>query len=167
MARVRNPLYVMAKPPADVAARIAALPRNDSGRAPELLHVTLTTLFDLASAPPDWLPKVIAAFDAFEGKPFPLSFDRIEMRKCVTLRSRALLPEARAFQAAMIHFLIERQVPIMLGTTPEPHITINYHGDRLGGQKVDPIGWTVDEVLLVESVVGQTRHIEHGRWRLC
>ncbi len=39
--RARNPLYVMAKPPPEVAARIAALPRNDPKRGPELLHVTL------------------------------------------------------------------------------------------------------------------------------
>jgi 2'-5' RNA ligase len=52
----------------------------------------------------------------------------------------------------------------MLGTTPEPHVTINYRGDRLGSRKIDPIGWTVEEILLVESVVGQTRHIVHGCW---
>ena len=54
--RARNPLYVMAKPPLEVAAQIAALPRNDPERGPELLHVTLMKLFDLHRAPPDWLP---------------------------------------------------------------------------------------------------------------
>jgi 2'-5' RNA ligase len=164
--RLRNPLYVMAKPPAEVAARISALARNDAKRGPELLHVTLTTLFDLAAAAPDWLPAVTAALDAFDGLPFPLSFDRIEMRKCVTLRSRAPLDDARSFQSALIRFLLERRVPIMLGTTPEPHVTINYGGDRLGKQTIDPIGWTVTEIMLIESVVGKKQHIEHGRWQL-
>ena len=54
--------------------------------------------------------------------------------------------------------------------TPEPHITINYRGDRLGseslGKKMPPIGWTVDEIILMESIVGKTTHVEHGRWRL-
>jgi len=54
----------------------------------------------------------------------------------------------------------------MLGTTPEPHVTINYAGDRLRGGKMAPIGWTVDEILLVESVVGRATHIAHGRWPL-
>lgn len=59
----------------------------------------------------------------------------------------------------------------MDGTTPEPHITINYRGDRLGSQtfgalKLPPIGWTVDEIILMESVVGKTTHVEHGRWPL-
>lgn len=164
--RARNPLYVMAKPPPDVQAQIAALPRNDPGRGPELLHVTLLTLFDLHPAPPEWLPAVIAALDSFDGPSFPLAFDRIENRKAVTLRTREPLPQARAFQAALVRHLLERRAPLMLGTTPDPHLTINYRGDRLRAQKIAPIGWTVTEILLIESVVGKGRHVEHGRWPL-
>jgi 2'-5' RNA ligase len=164
--RARNPLYVVAKPPPAVAARIAALPRNDPKRGPELLHVTLLKLFDLHHAPPDWLPAVIAALDSFEAHSFPLAFDRIEARKAVTLRTRAPRPEARAFQAALVRHLLERRAPLMLGTTPEPHLTINYRDDRQGSRKIEPIGWTVEEILLIESVVGKTTHIEHGRWPL-
>ena len=54
--RARHPLYVMAKPPPEVQAVIAALPRNDPGRGPDLLHVTLISLYDLHHAPPEWLP---------------------------------------------------------------------------------------------------------------
>lgn len=164
--RSRNPLYVMAKPPPDVAARIAMLPRNDPKRGPELLHVTLLYLFDLHQAKPDWLPAVVAALDTLEGTAFPLAFDRIENRKAVTLRTRDPLPEARAFQAALLRHLLERRAPMMFGTTPIPHLTINYAGDRLGTHKIEPIGWTVAEILLVESVVGKTTHVEHGRWPL-
>ncbi|MBS0479206.1 MAG: 2'-5' RNA ligase family protein [Proteobacteria bacterium] len=164
--RPRNPLYIMAKPPPDVQARIAALPRNDPARGPELLHVTLMKLFDLYRAPPNWLPAVIAALDSFDAAAFPLRFDRIENRKAVTLRTRDPLAQARAFQAALVRHLLEKRAPMMLGTTPEPHVTINYAGDRLRGARTDPIGWTVDEILLVESVIGKATHIEHGRWQL-
>ncbi len=164
--RARRPLYVMAKPPPHVQAQIAALPRNDPGRGGELLHVTLLKLFDLHYAPPEWLAQVIAALDSFDAPAFPLAFDRIENRKCVTLRTRALLAEARAFQKALVDHLLAARAPMMLGTTPEPHVTINYRGDRLGSQKTAPIGWTVAEILLVESIVGKTTHVEHGRWPL-
>jgi 2'-5' RNA ligase len=164
--RARNPLYVMAKPPPEAQAQIVALPRNDPGRPAELLHVTLLSLFDLHYAPPEWLPAVIAALDSFRSHPFPLAFDRIENRKAVTLRTRAPLAEARAFQASLVRHLLAHRAPLMLGTTPEPHLTINYHGDRLRAQKMAPIGWTVDEILLVESIVGKTTHDVHGRWRL-
>lgn len=164
--RARNPLYIQAKPPPHVQAQIAALPRNDPGRGPHLLHATLMSLFDLHTAPPEWLGQVIAALDSLEAPAFPLAFDRIENRKAVTLRTRAPLAEARAFQAALVRHLLEHKAPIMLGTTPEPHVTINYRGDRLRAQKIAPIGWTVDEILLVESVVGKATHVEHGRWPL-
>lgn len=164
--RARNPLYIQAKPPQHVQAQIVALPRNDPARGPELLHATLMSLFDLHAAPPDWLPRVIAALDSFAAAPFPLAFDRIENRKAVTLRTRAPLAEARAFQAALVRHLLVHKAPLLLGTTPEPHVTINYRGDRLRAQKIAPIGWTVTEILLVESVVGKATHIEHGRWPL-
>lgn len=164
--RPRNPLYIMAKPPPAQQAQITALPRNDPARGPHLLHVTLVSLFDLHYAPPDWLGQVIAALDSFDGPAFPLAFDRIENRKAVTLRTRDPLTQARAVQAALIRHLLERKAPLTLGTTPEPHVTINYAGDRLGSQKIAPIGWTVDEIVLMESVVGKTTHVEHGRWPL-
>jgi 2'-5' RNA ligase len=164
--RARNPLYIQAKPPPDVQAQITALARNDPGRGPQLLHVTLMSLFDLHHASPEWLGQMIAALDSFSAPAFPLAFDRIENRKAVTLRTRAPLAEARAFQAALVRHLLEQRAPIMNGTTPEPHVTINYRGDRLRAEKIAPIRWTVDEILLVESVVGKATHIEHGRWPL-
>ena len=160
--RALNPLYIMAKPLPETANRIAALQRNDARRGPELLHATMLTLFDLATAPLDWLPSVIVALAAFESDAFPLVFDRIEARRAVTLRSSAPLVEARAFQAALIRFLLARGAPC-LGTTPVPHLTINYRGDRLGAQSIAAVGWMVSEVLLIESVVGQARHIVHAR----
>lgn len=164
--RARNPLYIMAKTPPEVQAAITALPRNDPSRGPHLLHVTLVSLYDLHYAPPDWLPATIAALDSLAELPFPLHFDRIENRKAVTLRTRDPLTKARAFQKALVGHLLHHNAPIMDGTTPEPHITINYRGDRLGAQRMPPIGWTVDEIVLTESIVGKTTHVEHGRWPL-
>lgn len=164
--RARNPLYIMVKPPPEAQALITTLPRNDPDREAALLHVTLVSLFDLHYAQPEWLAQVIAALDSFEGQAFPLAFDRIENRKAVTLRTRAPLAEARGFQQGLVRHLLLHKAPMMLGTTPEPHVTINYHGDRQGSQKIAPIGWTVAEIRLIESVVGKTTHIEHGRWPL-
>lgn len=96
--RARNPLYVMAKPPPEAQAQIAALPRNDPSRGVDLLHVTLISLYDLHYAPPEWLPATIVALGSFAAAPFPLAFDRIENRKAVTLRTREPLAEARGFQ---------------------------------------------------------------------
>ena len=107
--RARNPLYVMAKPPPEVQAQIAALPRNDPGRGPHLLHVTLISLYDLHTAPPEWLPATIAALDSFAAAPFPLAFYGQENRKAVTLRTRGSLAEARAFQKALVNHLLAKK----------------------------------------------------------
>ena len=107
--RARNPLYVMAKPPPEVQAAIVALPRNDPGRSPDLLHVTLISLYDLHYAPPEWLPATIAALGSFAAAPFPLRFDRIENRKAVTLRTREPLAGARAFQKALVNHLLAKK----------------------------------------------------------
>jgi 2'-5' RNA ligase len=63
-------------------------------------------------------------------------------------------------------FWYKEHAPLMLGTTPEPHLTINHRDDRLGARRIEPIGWTVDEILRVESVVGKATHVAQGRWRL-
>ncbi len=47
-----------------------------------------------------------------------------------------------------------------------PHITLAYRSDGRGSETIDPISWSVEDVLLIESVYGEGRHIEHGRWRL-
>ena len=47
-----------------------------------------------------------------------------------------------------------------------PHITLAYRPDGLGTEAIIPISWMVEEVLLIESVVGEARHVVHGRWPL-
>lgn len=47
-----------------------------------------------------------------------------------------------------------------------PHVTFAYRPDGLGSEAIIPIVWPVDEILLVESLVGKPRHVVHGRWRL-
>ena len=58
-------------------AQIAAMPRNDPKRGKDLLHSTLLSLFDLATAPPEWLAAVVVAMDDFDAGAFPLHFDRV------------------------------------------------------------------------------------------
>jgi len=92
--RARNPLYVMAKPPPEAQAAIAALPCNDPGRSPDLLHVTLISFYDLHTAPPKWLPATPALSWRRTGwlrrSPFPLRVLPPENRQAVTLQTRGV-----------------------------------------------------------------------------
>jgi RNA 2',3'-cyclic 3'-phosphodiesterase len=46
-----------------------------------------------------------------------------------------------------------------------PHVTMAY-GDWAPEFFVDPISWTVDEFVLIDSWVGQSKHVALGRWPL-
>jgi 2'-5' RNA ligase len=47
-----------------------------------------------------------------------------------------------------------------------PHVTMLYDGRRIGEQSVEPIFWTVTEIVLVLSLVGRTQYYSLGRWQL-
>jgi 2'-5' RNA ligase len=47
-----------------------------------------------------------------------------------------------------------------------PHVTLLYDRQNVAQEPVDPISWTVDEVTLVQSFVGETRYEHLGSWRL-
>ena len=48
----------------------------------------------------------------------------------------------------------------------KPHVTLLYDDGHVPPQTSLPIGWTVDELVLIHSLVGQSRHIVLGRWPL-
>jgi 2'-5' RNA ligase len=47
-----------------------------------------------------------------------------------------------------------------------PHVTLLYDSKCIATQPVEPISWTVDEIVLVLSHTGQTRYELLGRWKL-
>jgi 2'-5' RNA ligase len=48
-----------------------------------------------------------------------------------------------------------------------PHMTLLYDRQRIEEQLIDPVSWTVREMVLVESLVGQTVHRHIARVPLC
>ena len=47
-----------------------------------------------------------------------------------------------------------------------PHVTLLYDHQEVGELEVEPVSWTVSEFALVQSLIGQTKHIPLGRWPL-
>lgn len=47
-----------------------------------------------------------------------------------------------------------------------PHVTLLYDDRHVAEHAVDTIRWTVQEFVLVHSLVGQTLYIPLGRWPL-
>jgi 2'-5' RNA ligase len=47
-----------------------------------------------------------------------------------------------------------------------PHLTLLYDHRSVPEQQIEPVSWVVREIVLVDSWVGQTKHVVHVRWPL-
>jgi RNA 2',3'-cyclic 3'-phosphodiesterase len=47
-----------------------------------------------------------------------------------------------------------------------PHLTLLYDERCLGERPIESVWWTVSEIVLVLSLIGKTKHVSLGRWRL-
>ena len=161
-----NMLYVVAKPPAELARTISSLDEVSRNRPLDLLHATIQPLGDRS-----WLTDadIEAACRRLSGvryAPFLMLFDRLEGGKTMSLSGGSRNCAAQDFRIAVLDALFghfERLPAWRL----DPHMTIDHRADGRPGRLLDrPIAWLVEEFMLVESVHGETRHIEWGRWRL-
>lgn len=56
--------------------------------------------------------------------------------------------------------------PAMSTRDIRPHITLGYGGPPAPTIEIEPISYAADRLLLVESVVGERKHIVHAQWPL-
>lgn len=47
-----------------------------------------------------------------------------------------------------------------------PHVTLLYGGQPMPEIEIEPISWLVEDFALIDSFIGETRHVEVGRWPL-
>lgn len=62
--------------------------------------------------------------------------------------------------------LIKQALPVAGGGSFTPHITLLYDQQKILKEPVDPVGWRVDEIILIRSEVGATKYQYLGRWTL-
>lgn len=154
----------MSKPPVQERATVARMARYPKGRNPGLLHLTILALGDLAGRP-ELLRRFLGLMDGFSACTFHVRFDRIAESGVVALSSRNQLKGAVEFQRQLTQFL-RRGDFTSFGKPPKPHMTLRYKRDGMGNEAITPVGWRVDEILLIESLAGKATHIERGRWQL-
>lgn len=174
-ARPNRRLFLGLWPDAEVADRLIRLTqglRHDGiirGRPvdPDRLHLTLFHLGDFVDQiPPSLIPATQAACAGMAAQAFDVSFDRIVgTRKHALLWPSDELAALRAFRADLGAGLAAAGVRL---TKPafSPHVTLSYDPCDAPETAIDPIGWRVREFHLVESLLGQHRHIRLGSWRL-
>jgi 2'-5' RNA ligase len=134
------------------------------------LHITLHHLGDYVGLPNDRVAQGKLAGEALRTTPFAVGFDRAVSfanrpgNNPFTLQGGEGVGDLIAFQKALGLEMAKA------GLKPDkqflPHITLLYDGEVVPAQAVEPIRWTVDRFVLVQSKLGQTQHIVLQAWDL-
>lgn len=138
----------------------------------EHLHLTLHHVGDFEGFPADLVHKLLEASKTVHAPAVPvcldalLSFGRANRRNnpLVLLAGEPLEP-LRAFHRSLGVHLQSAGLGSARGKFT-PHLTLLYDDALIELRAVEPLRWTASEFLLIDSLIGQTRHVVLGRWPL-
>jgi 2'-5' RNA ligase len=138
--------------------------------ANDRLHVTLHWLRDHAELPADLVERALVAGASVEAAPFDVVFDRAECLGSegglVALTASRGTGSLQRFQRALAGAMADAGIGRYVRSSFRPHVSLVYGDRQIERQAIAPIRWTVNELVLIHSVVGQSRHIVLGRWPL-
>jgi 2'-5' RNA ligase len=160
--RWTKPLYIMIKlSPARQTEliRLCALLGIEISYSPDRWHCTLVPL---GESSPARIAAVLQALRTFSAEPFSVVFDHVEGS---TLKPRNGLRTPGVFQHALTRHLIASGIDLP-DYTFGLHLNLDYWKGLDRRVQVPLVNWLVEDVVLVESVNGEGRHIEHGVCRL-
>jgi len=139
----------------------------------EHLHVTLHHLGDHAGVPQNMVARAAEVAAALRVAPFEVEFDAVmssvrgpQNTLALVLAGDKGLAALTAFQRALAVAMIKGGLGQWVDKTFTPHMTLVYEPRVLEKQNIRPISWTVRELVLIHSVLGQMRHVTLGRWPL-
>ena len=175
----RETLFFMIQPDEAATARIAALVETLQRAldlpgyqvAPDRFHISLHNLGRHTATPPDLIARGKRVADDLRAAAFDVALDRV-----LSFQGRDTDPlvltdggeetPLKAFRNLLGDAIRECGLgnPVRAGF--RPHVTLMYPRARIVETHIDPIQWTVRELVLVKNLVGQGRHIHLGRWAL-
>lgn len=139
------------------------------------LHLTMDHLGDFADKPQEIVKaaSVAASGLAAQCNSFAVSLDRVvsfgrgkESRPLVLRDSGANNPGLAEFRGRLWDALAAREIPGGSRSSFTPHVTLLYDAQVLAEEAVGTITWQVHELVLVHSLMKQTRYEVLGRWPL-
>ena len=140
--------------------------------AMERLHVTLHFIGVFADLPQGIVARTREAAASVKRTPFDVVFDRVKSfsggkgKRPIVLRSSSGLEALVAFQRALSGAMARAALDRFKQPKFMPHLTLLYDSRRVAEQAIEPIGWTVNEFVLVRSRLGLSRHETLARWPL-
>lgn len=139
---------------------------------PDRFHVTLFHLGDYVGLPEATVRAAAEAAGTVTARPFEAVFDRVGSftgkpgKLPLVLRGGAGVEALMEFQQNLGTALKRAGLGRHVDARFVPHVTLLYDAKVVAEEPVEPIGWTVNEFVLIHSLLGQTRHLPLARWPL-
>jgi 2'-5' RNA ligase len=140
--------------------------------AQDRLHLSMICLGEFSGLPERIVEIALAAGETVSVAPFELLIDRVESfsgkpGSCPrVLGCSAGLDRLTALHQALALGLKRARYAQAIKRLTAPHITLMYADRRVGTDAIAPIRWTVNEFVLVHSLLGKTIYQPLGRWPL-
>lgn len=167
---LHRPFFALRPPPA--LARQVAQAATWFGAArdalpPERLHLTMFILDDRVELAPTLVDALLGMGEAVRAAPIAVTLDVASGSE----RSIALRPAHRnagltALYRQLVGLARKAGVAERESYRFGAHMTLGYRRGSSFTQAIAPIGWEADELMLIDSHVGRTRHEVLGRWAL-
>jgi 2'-5' RNA ligase len=139
---------------------------------PERLHVSVFAVGGFSgTCPPAVINAAKAIADNVSMAPFTVAFDRVASfaggngRQALVLTGGEGVAGLVRFQQTLSLAMKKAGLGLRQRDRVTPHVTMMY-ANHMCDFPIEPISWTVDEFVLVDSLWGQSRHVQLGRWPL-
>jgi len=165
----KHVLYFALQPPPEAAAE--AFARLDALRAPlrlngkpvgaHRLHVSLNFVGDFKRPPGPVIDKAIEAMEAVEARAFRLEFNRLgswpagDQSLPIVLWGDEGVIGANSLYSSIHKGMRGLDMAPRREPTIEPHMTLQYDRAEAPENFIDPVGWTVEEFVLIHAVHGE------------
>ncbi len=167
---VLHRLFFALKPPQRQSRLIGlvrdAVPEEHTPVTNDRLHMTLAITNDYRRLDEALVDRMKAIGDTIQGEPVPVRLDRlVGSMDAVTLRPTGQ-PRELADLQRQLGRLSDYWGITRTGWSYSPHVTLLYWQSQPFFRPVDQIEWQAEELLLIQSLVGATRHNILARWPL-
>jgi len=174
-------LLFILRPTEPVARRIVAGARhertihglNGVPVGPERLHMTMFCIGQYeGGAPADVVARASRAAETIRAAPFDVTLDRLlsfrhpSDKRPLVLRGSDGLPPVQEFHQRLGAALAKADLNGFRRSRITPHVTLLRDSRSIPERPISPISWTVHEFVLVDSLIGKSRHIQLGKWTL-
>jgi 2'-5' RNA ligase len=134
--------------------------------SPEQFHMTLVAINDYYDEIPQGdIRRASAACEAAaQVASFPISLDHLQSWGTTLVIQGIKSPKLADFQASLLKKCLLQGFHCKKAFTP--HVTLSRDSKEILRQPIEPITWEATEVVLIQSVIGEGRHIHLGRWPL-